>query len=160
MKFSITENGMDKALSGLAKSQRITPPIEKALKMIARDLDAYAKLRVRAQADPQDKPYAPLAESTLESKRRRKKRDQLILVDEGRMLAGIITRVKGLMLEFGDNMRYLHFHQFGAKYLPKRSVFPVFKRSISAKEIYPDIAGNGGKFWVEARKLIEKALEQ
>jgi len=160
MRLSITEVGGQGVLKSLAAFDRTPKVLEQRLKVIARDMDAFARLRIRKQADSQDKPFAPLAESTLASKARRRKRDQLILIDEGRMIAGIISRVKDLTLEFGDNMKYLHFHQFGAKYLPKRSVFPIWKRSINSDERHLDTQGSGGKFWAGARAVLARPIQE
>jgi len=160
MRLSITETGSAAVLKSLAAFEHTPKVLEQRLKVIARDMDAFARLRIRKQADPQDKPFAPLAESTQESKARRRKRDQLILIDEGRMIAGVITRVKDNVLEFGDNMKYLHFHQFGAKYLPRRAIFPVWKRSIASNEIHLDTQGSGGKFWNEARALLARPIQE
>jgi len=132
--------------------------LEKALKVAAADLSTYAIKRIRAQADSRDTPFKPLAESTLE---RKKRKDQLILVDEGRMMWAMIGRVVNRGLEFGNNMHYLHYHQFGTKKadgtekMPRRAVFPLNEAGRLETE------GSGGKFWTDFRKrLIDLGVMQ
>lgn len=149
MVINIESMGVKGAIESLQGLKNIEPQLDRILKNQAREMDAYAQQRIRAQADSRDVPFAPLAESTIENKQRRGKKSQLILTDSGHMRAGIIARATHLVLEFGDNLHYLIYHQYGTKRMPRRAIFPINESGQF------ETMGSGGRYW---RAFIQRIL--
>lgn len=154
MKIDLSVSGLDQAVKKIDSLKNIERELNPVLKITAIDLGTYARKRIRpSQADNEDYPFAPLSESTIESKERRKKKNQPILIDSGRMFKAFIARAKGTTIEFGSAVPYYIYHQYGTKkkdgstLMPKRAVFPVTRDNTL------DFKGSGGKIW---RTLIDK----
>jgi len=101
----------------------------------------------RDETGPDGQQWAPLAESTIESRAGRIKSKKTkkkikktggtkILVDSGRLKNSMFARAKGNAIEFGSNVAYLAPHQLGTDRagkkhnvkIPRRIIAPVVKR--------------------------------
>lgn len=103
--LKVSSDSISSAFSKL--TQRTSDP-RPALRSVGEFLLLRTQERFDSEVDPEGKSWAPLAASTLRSKRNRK-----ILTESTALRRSIVYRVSDAGVEIGTNIDYASIHQFG-----------------------------------------------
>lgn len=93
--------------------------LDPPLRAVERYMREETEKQFATNNDPSGKPWAPLKESTLRSKRQN--RDK-ILTRTGKMRAGFLFRVSGAKLEITNSQEYAIYHQYGTRKMAVRLI--------------------------------------
>ncbi len=164
------------------RAKGLDAEIDRVVRMAERAADLTPVMRGRAevfrgmiatkvfgkQTDPFGRPWAPLAESTVEGRRNKKKSSIKILRDTGRLAALIVARATPTGMTFGsaDVEGKANAHLFGTRKagrnrnvtIPRRAFLPVDKTGRANFGTGPAAewlarASERIKAWVEKGKL-------
>ena len=97
------------------RKREIMEPVEK---IIVED----TRLRFKLGVDPQGRPWAPLKEATLRSRRRKGRQDQPVLSDSRTLRNSIESSSTNDEVIIGTNVEYAKYHQEGTSRMPQRKI--------------------------------------
>lgn len=93
----------------------LTPPLTSVERFIRDETEK----QFATNSDPSGKPWSPLKESTLRTKKQN--RDK-ILTRSGKLRSGFLYRVNGAKLEITNSQDYAIYHQYGTKKMAVRLI--------------------------------------
>lgn len=130
------------------RMQRLEPAMRVVAALITRHIDD----RFATSTDPSGSPWAPLADSTLRSRRGS---TATILVDTARLRNSNHAEPTNDSVLFGTNVAYGTFHQAPGEDspIPERRFLPVVE---IGGEWVLDASGPAGELWERAARVIEQ----
>jgi phage gpG-like protein len=134
--FTLEDNGeLGRLVSVLERSVRRTLNKDVILFPIMRKQQERTELRYRAQINPDQEPWAPLAPSTI-ARKRRKGAPNRILVETGALFNSLRVQDSGpssFDIVFGPE--YGKYHNTGTRNMPKRSFLGFNVRDVRLVEL-------------------------
>ena len=130
-----------------ARAADLTPVTKPA----AERLRSVITLSFTRSQSPNGEAWRPLAESTIE---RRRKRSGKPLIDTGLLRQSIATRGEAKAVVFGvagSAASYAPFHQFGTRKIPRRAFLPTDASGT------PQFDGGSARKWIE--RTMREALD-
>lgn len=149
VKISMRQTGIAEAKGKIKEMRRRILDLKPVLKIGARDIETLMANRFEREEDPAGKPWAPLAESTIEARVRRgaaaKKRTKKGALTKGaekiraarratggikklvisaRLKNSLFARAYSTAIVFGSNVVYLSYHQEGTTDKEENPVIP------------------------------------
>lgn len=107
-------------IAGLRKLSAAIANPAPAMKLLATTAHREVVRQYRSQKDPQNRPWTPLAASTIKRRRNMRKSAVRILIDTGRLVNSITHEASAREARVGTNTRYAPFHNFGTRRMPQR----------------------------------------
>lgn len=134
----------------MKRTQDMTP----AMKVGAQAIQRLMAKTFDNSASPTGQKWDALSEQTIE---RRRKQSSTPLVDTGRLRASMATSYGARNINFGTNVNYAGFQQFGTRHIPARPFMPITRSGDltddagPAKVVFDRIAAQVGSFIVNGR---------
>lgn len=134
----------------MKRTQDMTP----AMKVGAQAIQRLMAKTFDNSASPTGQKWDALSKETV---KRRRKQSSTPLVDTGRLRASMATFYGARTINFGTNVGYAGFQQFGTRYIPARPFMPITRSGDltddagPAKLVFDRIAAQVGSFIVNGR---------
>ncbi|NER90353.1 phage virion morphogenesis protein [Moorena sp. SIO3A2] len=103
-----------------ASNQDLTKPLRESMAYV----DSRTKLRFLREVDPDGKPWAPLAPSTL------KRKKGTILRETGRLINSLTWTVAADSAVYFTNVFYSIYLHFGTRFMPARPILGLSQKDI------------------------------
>lgn len=111
------------AIAGLHSAKAALENLKPALKEAGLYMERETRLNIARQTSPDGTPFAPLAASTL-----RTKKSGRILQETSAMVNSISTRAAKKSVKVGTSIGYAAYHQFGTRKMPARPFLGIEER--------------------------------
>lgn len=153
MEITLKSEGLNAVIEQLKRFENYGKLMDPILRETAVLLTTYAKERIISATNPDDSPYQPLADSTMDrlESNKKLKPPYPILRRSGNMVRGFFSKVEPLVINIGDTMHYFVYHQGNGPRtkIPRRAALPF------TDDLRMETKGSGGKFWKDfTNKLL------
>lgn len=112
----------DKAARAFAAMMRRSENLTPAMKVGAQSISRLLLNTFQKSASPTGVRWKPLAPQTIA---KRKDNSSTPLIDKGPLSESMATSYGARSINFGTNIKYAGFQQFGTRYIPARPFLPI-----------------------------------